>query len=111
MLIPLSLTAQLHSELVINLGDRRYRIRGLSKNMSYDQLKVNVLISRGDLLHVDMLDIYSARHRASYIKQAGIELGYKGRTVFEFERSPSCWPREEVYSVQKAENFSREYEA
>jgi len=64
-------------ELVINLGDRRYRIRGLQKNMSYDQLKVNVLVSRGDFLHVDTLDIYSARHRASYIKQAGIELGLK----------------------------------
>ena len=45
--------------------------------MSYDQLKVNVLVNKGDNFHVDTLDIYSARHRASYIKQAGIELGLK----------------------------------
>ncbi|EMQ2878747.1 toprim domain-containing protein [Vibrio navarrensis] len=68
---------QSEHELVINLGDRRYRIRGLQKNMSYDQLKVNVLVNKGDNFHVDTLDIYSARHRASYIKQAGIELGLK----------------------------------
>ncbi len=62
-------------ETIIELGDRRYRIRGISKNMSYDQLKVNVLVSRGDNFYVDTLDIYSARHRAAYIKQASIELG------------------------------------
>ena len=33
-------------ETIIELGDRRYRVRGISKNMSYDQLKVNVLVSR-----------------------------------------------------------------
>lgn len=64
-------------ETVIALGDRRYRIRGLDKNLSYEQLKVNVLVSRGERFHVDTLDLYSARHRGSYIKQAGIELGLK----------------------------------
>lgn len=68
---------QTDHELVISLGDRRYRIRGLNKNLSYDQLKVNVLVNKGDAFHVDTLDIYSARHRTSYIKQAGIELGLK----------------------------------
>jgi DNA primase len=64
-------------ELAITLGDRRYRIRGMNKNLSYDQLKVNVLVNKRDAFHVDTLDIYSARHRAIYIKQAGIELGLK----------------------------------
>ena len=64
-------------ETIINLGDRRYRIRGLQKNMSYDQLKVNVLVLQGDKFHVDTLDMYSARHRTAYIKHAGIELGIK----------------------------------
>ena len=68
-------------ELVISLGDRRYRIRGLGKNLSYDQLKVNVLVNKGDSFHVDTLDIYSARHRTSYIKQAGIELGLKEEII------------------------------
>ena len=68
-------------ETIIELGDRRYRVRGISKNMSYDQLKVNVLVSRGDNFYVDTLDIYSARHRAAYIKQAGIELGLKDDAI------------------------------
>ena len=68
-------------ETIINIGDRRYRIRGLQKNMSYDQLKVNVLVSRGDKLHVDTLDMYSARHRTAYIKHAGIELGVKDDVI------------------------------
>jgi DNA primase catalytic core len=61
-------------EVIINLQDRRYRIRGLPKNLSYDQLKVNVLVSQGEAFHVDQLDLYSARHRAVYIKQAASEL-------------------------------------
>lgn len=68
-------------ETTIALGDRRYRIRGLSKNMSYDQLKVNVLVNRGDHFYVDTLDIYSARHRSAYIKQASIELGLKDDAI------------------------------
>lgn len=68
-------------ETIIELGDRRYRVRGISKNMSYDQLKVNVLVSRDENFYVDMLDIYSARHRAAYIKQASIELGLKDDAI------------------------------
>jgi len=33
-------------EINIDLGDRHYRVRGLQKNMSYDQLKVNLLVTR-----------------------------------------------------------------
>ncbi len=62
-------------ETTIKLGERRYRIRGLGKNLSFDQLKINILVSKGEAFHVDNLDIYSARHRAAYIKQAAMELG------------------------------------
>ncbi len=61
-------------EVVMNLESRVYRVRGLTKNLSYEQLKINLLIKEGDAFHVDTLDIYSARHRASYIKQAAQEL-------------------------------------
>jgi DNA primase catalytic core len=64
-------------DIVIVLGDRRYRVRGLPKNMSCDQLKVNVLVSRADAFHVDTLDLYSARARAGYVTQAAIELRLK----------------------------------
>jgi hypothetical protein len=70
---------------VISLGDRKYRVRGLAKNLSYEQLRVNVLCAQGDApstelragFHVDTLDLYSARQRALYIKQAAEELALK----------------------------------
>jgi hypothetical protein len=62
-------------EIVIVLGDRRYRVRGLKKNLAFDvMLKVNVLIARGDVFHVDTLDLYSVRARGSFIAQAATEL-------------------------------------
>ncbi len=64
-------------EIVITQGDRRYRVRGLAKNLSYDLLKVNLLGSRADGFHVDTLDLYSARQRTVFIKQAAIEMGVK----------------------------------
>ncbi|MCU7850408.1 MAG: DNA primase, partial [Candidatus Thiodiazotropha sp. (ex Lucinoma kastoroae)] len=64
-------------EVVIILGDRRYRIRGLAKNLSANQLKVNLLVNREAALHVDTFDLYAAKARGHYIKQAAIELGLK----------------------------------
>jgi post-segregation antitoxin (ccd killing protein) len=61
-------------EVIMNLENRTYRIRGLTKNLSYEQLKINILIKEGEAFHVDTFDIYSARHRAGYIKQAAQEL-------------------------------------
>ena len=62
-------------EIGITLGDRRYRVRGLAKNLSYAILRVNLLAARGDGFHVDTLDLYAARQRAVFIKQAAIEMG------------------------------------
>ncbi|MHB2008012.1 MAG: toprim domain-containing protein [Acidobacteriaceae bacterium] len=69
-------------DIFLMQGDRRYRIRGLNKNMSYELLKVNILVSghtpRGEsAFHVDTLDLYSARQRGVYMKQAAEELGIK----------------------------------
>jgi len=69
-------------DIFLQQGDRRYRVRGLSKNMSYELLRVNVLVSgttpRGEsAFHVDTLDLYSARQRGMFTKQAAEELGVK----------------------------------
>jgi len=61
-------------EIVMSFGDRRYRVRGLAKNLSAEVLKVNVLCSRGDAYHVDSFDLYAAKARAHYIGQAAKEL-------------------------------------
>jgi len=62
-------------ELHCQLGDRRWRVRGLSKNLSLDQLKANVLVGQDEAFFVDSFDFYAARHRAVFIKQAARELG------------------------------------
>ncbi len=73
-------------DIFLQQADRRYRVRGLNKNMSYELLKVNVLVSgktpRGEsAFHVDTLDLYSARQRGVFTKQAGEELGIKEEVI------------------------------
>lgn len=67
-------------ELRVEIEDRRWRIRGLGKASSFELLRVNVLVARahprrGDVFHVDSLDLYSARARGVFARQAGEELG------------------------------------
>jgi hypothetical protein len=59
---------------VIRLGDRKYRVRGLAKNLSYDVLRVNILAAKGATFHVDTFDLYSARQRALFVRQAAEDL-------------------------------------
>jgi CHC2-type zinc finger protein/Toprim domain-containing protein/DNA primase-like protein len=69
------------NEIIINLGDRRYRIRGLTKNLSYEVLKINVMVTKGEAVHVDTFDLFAARHRANFIKQVSIELGVSDNVI------------------------------
>lgn len=62
------------NEILLTLGDRRWRVRGLAKNLSFELLKVNLLVSIGDAFYVDTLDLYSAKQRQSYLTHAAIEL-------------------------------------
>jgi DNA primase catalytic core len=65
-------------DVTITQGDRRYRVRGLTKNMSHGVLRVNVFVSRTNgrgefVYHGDTFDLYSARPRTQFIKQAAQE--------------------------------------
>jgi len=62
------------AEILFTLGERRYRVRGLSKNLGFEVLKVNLLVARGEAFYVDTLDLYAARQRQSYLAHAAIEL-------------------------------------
>ena len=62
------------NEVVICLEDRRYRIRGLDKNLSYDTLKLNILVSCDEAIHVDTFDLYSSKHRGAFVRLAASEL-------------------------------------
>jgi len=64
-------------ETIITLGEMRYRIRGLDKNLSYDHLKVNLMVNVNDNFHTDKLDFYNAKARTVFINQASVECGVK----------------------------------
>jgi len=61
-------------QAVIVFASRRWRLRGLGKNTSFDVLRANVLVSVEDRFHVDTLDLYSARARATFVVAAAAEL-------------------------------------
>lgn len=83
----------LADELVVSYGDRRYRVRGLSKNLSYETLKLNLHIAKAEAYYVDTFDLYSARSRHLYIVNAAKDLGVReeivkadlGRLLFKLE--------------------------
>ncbi|NIO79565.1 MAG: toprim domain-containing protein [Candidatus Aminicenantes bacterium] len=60
--------------VLITLENRQWRIRGLEKNMSYEILRVNVRVSKEEHFYLDTMDLYSARQRVAFIKQAAEEL-------------------------------------
>jgi DNA primase catalytic core len=71
-----------NDEVIVKIGDRRWRVRGLSANTRAELMKVNVLVSReGAGFHVDALDLYSARQRAQYTTLAATEIGVEERVV------------------------------
>jgi hypothetical protein len=74
-------TAVTENEVILTFGSRRYRVRGLSKNATPDVLKVNLLASNGVGMHVDSIDLYSAKHRAGFVEQAAAELNVEPATV------------------------------
>ena len=102
-------------EVVLQLADRRWRIRGLRKNLSFEILKVNVLVGRdnshpmGHGFHVDTLELYSARQRTAFIRQASDELGLDeqivkhdlGKVLLELERLQDQLIRAELQPENK----------
>ena len=71
--------AKTEHELVLMQGaqgeERRYRVRGWARPLAPDSMTVNLMVQRGERFHVDKLDLYNAKARAAFVKQAGIELG------------------------------------
>jgi DNA primase catalytic core len=84
-------SAETLDEFILVEGDRCYRVRGLRKNLSYGSLRLNVFVSRdGDLFDstsplagffVDTFDLYAARARAVFERQASLELGVQERVI------------------------------
>lgn len=61
-------------QLAVAFGERRYRVRGHTKTTSFEVMKINVLVSIGEALHVDTLDLYAAKQRTAFARAAAAEL-------------------------------------
>lgn len=61
-------------DLILNLNGRGYRIRGWQKPLNPEFLKVNVMVTKHERFHIDTLDLYQAKARTAFVRQASLEL-------------------------------------
>jgi DNA primase len=73
-------------QVVLRYGERRYRVRGLARALGAESMKVNVMVSAGDAatsaaLHVDTLDLYQAKAREVFVRQAASALSVDAAVI------------------------------
>ena len=79
---PLEVPCELVGEdVLIRLGDRLYRVRGLQQNQAPNQMRVQVRVLRGADLHSDTLDLAVDRNRQAFAKRAADELMVKEAVI------------------------------
>jgi DNA primase len=80
--VPLEAGA-LPDELQLEPGVCCWRVRGWKKNTTPEAMRVNLQVRSADssAVFVDTLDLYAARSRASFVKQAGVEMGLSEEAV------------------------------
>lgn len=61
-------------DLLLSLGPRIYRVRGWQKPLNPESLKVNLMVTKDPFFHLDTLDLYQAKARLAFIRQASLEL-------------------------------------
>jgi DNA primase len=66
--------ASMHDSVRFTFDDRHWRVRGLEKQLSCERLKVNLLVTRQDLTHIDTVDLYTSRQRRMFLREASAEL-------------------------------------
>jgi len=65
-------------QVVLRLGERTWRVRGLAKNLSFEAMRVNLfvaLVGHLERFHQDTLDLYAAKQRQAFARTAAVELG------------------------------------
>ncbi|WP_047100600.1 CHC2 zinc finger domain-containing protein [Dickeya dianthicola] len=97
-------------DLLLTHGPRVWRVRGWQKNTVAEVMKVNVQVrdeSTG-ALHVDSLDLYSARQRQGYISAAAAELGCDASVIRrECGRVLLMLEQQQAHQRQAAEQAER----
>ena len=67
--------------VTLQISDREWRARGVENNASFDLLKVNLRLLHNERFHLDTLDLYQARQRQAFVKQATEETGLESELV------------------------------
>jgi DNA primase len=67
--------------VTLKIVDREWRARGVENNTSFDLLKVNLRLLHNERFHLDTLDLYQARQRQAFVKQAVEETGLETELV------------------------------
>jgi len=79
--LPEQFSENAQGDLLLTVADRHWRVRGWKKNLGPEQMRVNVQVRREAsdkaeaTYYVDSFDLYAAKARYSYLKQASTELG------------------------------------
>lgn len=78
---PVVVTKNDAEEIVLALGDREWRVRGLPKNTGFESLKVTLRVACAERWHLDNLDLCVARQRALFVEAAASETALKPELV------------------------------
>jgi energy-coupling factor transporter ATP-binding protein EcfA2 len=68
-------------QIVVRYADRRYRVRGLARALGAESMKVNVLVSVGEALHIDTFDLYASKARNVFVQQAASALSVDAAVI------------------------------
>jgi DNA primase catalytic core len=69
------------TQAIIQCGDREYRLRGIERNRTIDQMKVQCRLKQGAVFFLDTLDLASNRQRQQFIKAAAEELNLNAEVI------------------------------
>jgi hypothetical protein len=91
-------------EIILGVGDREYRVRGLAKNAGFEALRVSLRAACGERWHLDTLDLCSARQRDGFVHAAASETLLKpdllkrdlGRVLLKLEELQEARLKEQV---------------
>ena len=67
--------------VTLRIEQREWRARGVENNASFDLLKVNLRLLHNERFHLDTLDLYQARQRQAFVKQAAEETNLEAELV------------------------------
>ncbi len=67
--------------LDVAIGDRRWRVRGLDKNLSHEKLQVLLRVGNAATFFVDTVDLAQAKQRAGFVRSAATELGVEEEVI------------------------------